>query len=102
TFAVSVGAVQDAFVGSLSVRGLDGDEARRAFTSARCEEVVAALALVAAAAVEQRAPARKILSLRVAEIATPAEPVPVERPAPLLPWGAAAGVGLAFEGGAAP
>src|SRR5205823_15128958 len=89
---------QESFVGSLAVKDVDGDQASRVFTSGRCAEVATALALVAAVAIEERAPAKKIVTIKLPELVAP----PPAPPAPPRPLRGGAGASPGLLGGAAP
>ena len=81
-FSIATGQVGDGFRGELAVTG-GGTPAARVVTGGTCRETVAALVLVAALAVEERAPAR-----------------PAEHAA--VPWQLAFGAGFARYDGMTP
>lgn len=94
TFALAITSEGDGFHGELSVQSGDGPPAVREVTAASCEDAVTALVLVAALAVEERAP-----------VPAPAPVAPPPRPAPVriaTPWRLAAGAGVAMYTGMTP
>jgi hypothetical protein len=103
SFVVAVVQQGALFEGTLTVRDLDAQETSRSFSSARCDEVTSALALVAAAAIELRAgrtpvePRPKVEPPKELppEVAVPAPPL-----APRRGWLLGVGAHLGVTGGA--
>jgi hypothetical protein len=85
TFVVRLAATSDESTGHLVVRAPDGSTAEREVVGDTCEEVVAALALVAALAVDPNATTRAMpipAPARPRPAAVVASPAPVPRAAP--------------------
>ncbi|MHB8873290.1 MAG: hypothetical protein ACYC8T_06355 [Myxococcaceae bacterium] len=104
SFHVTLTRDDELFQGVLTVREADGQESSRSVSAARCEEVVSALALVAAAAIELRAsrsPVGHRPGLDVVEPPPPPSP-PRPPPPPRRGWGFGAGARFEVTGGASP
>ncbi|MBI3184906.1 MAG: hypothetical protein HYZ28_22430 [Myxococcales bacterium] len=102
---VSIAAEAETFHGTLSIRDSDGAETSRAIAGDHCDEVVSALALVAAVALEGRL---EPLPEAVLDAAPPEEPSTAKARLPAPPpidergWAFAAEAGLFAQSGASP
>ena len=94
-FSLTIGRDGRAITGELGVHELDGTETVRSVAGASCDEVLSALALIAAVLVDPNA-----LREPSPPLADHVEPPPVPRPpSPSRRWGFGAGVGFGLESG---